>query len=78
MNYIEELNQIQKQTEEKKQKKVALEERKRMLEEDLGKTMAELKECGINSIEEADAYIKKTESELNEGISKCRQILAGN
>jgi uncharacterized protein YajQ (UPF0234 family) len=78
MNYIEELNQIQKSVEVKKQKKVALEERKRMLEEDLGKSMAELKELGINSLEEADGYIKKTEGELNEGISKCRQILAGN
>jgi hypothetical protein len=74
-DYAQEFSKIQETVEEKKQKKVALEERKRILEADLGKLMEQLKGLGLESLEQAEAYLQMTEKELEEGLTRCRQIL---
>jgi len=76
VDFIKEFEEIQAQVESKKAEQTTLQERKRMLEEEQNRLLEQLKALGLNSIEEAQAFIATTEQQLSEGLEKCHQMLS--
>jgi len=77
VDFSAEFEKIHADVEKKKSEQSALEERKRMLEEEKGRLVEQLKAHGLNSIEEAQAFLVEAEKKLQEGLDRCQKILAG-
>ena len=74
MNYLEELEKIEKNVESSKLKMATLEERKRKLEEEQSKILEELTKEKITE-DKLEDVIMDLEVEIQEEITKCQQIL---
>ena len=77
VDFSAEFEKVHADVEKKKAEQSALQERKRMLEEEKGRLLEQLKALGINSIEEAQAFLVDAERQLQEGLEKCQKILSG-
>lgn len=76
MDFVTEFGKIEQEVSKKKAQMSALEERKRILEEDEARLLGQLKELNINSMEEAETYLANTEKSLSEGLKQCQEIMA--
>lgn len=74
MNYKEELDTIEKKVNLNKTEKIKLEERKKHLQEEKDKIIAELKGMKIEE-SELETLILDLEVEIQTQIEKCKEIL---
>ena len=74
MNYKDELDKIQDQINTYKEEKIRLEEQEKQLELQRAEILKQLEEEGITEDTLQDT-INELEIELQEGISKCQNIL---
>jgi predicted nucleic acid-binding Zn-ribbon protein len=77
MNYIEEINKLQKQMDSNKIEQAKLQEREKTLQEEKEKI---LKELAIYEIKENDleGEIIKINEEIEKELNKCKTILGNN
>jgi len=71
-NYKKELDDLQEEINQKKLEEAKLQERLKTLEEDQKKYQDELKELGVNNIEDLKKEIETLEEQIQAGIEKCK------
>ena len=76
VDYMKQLEQIEKDVQLKKLEKVRLEERVRQLEEQKEQILKELSMLGVSEVG-LDEFLEKEENEIRDGINKCQTILLG-
>lgn len=77
MDYKIRLEEIKSVNEKNKTERTRLTERQANLKLEENRLLGELKELGL-SPNEIEAWLEQTESELNESLSKCEEILGLN
>lgn len=73
-NYIEQINNLQKQTEEKKIEQAKLQERLKSLTEERDKVLNDLKIYEVSE-NKLDEEIKKLEESIHNELIKCQEML---
>lgn len=71
-DYKKQLDDLQEEINNKKLEEAKLQERLKTLEEDQKKYQDELKELGVNNIEDLKKEIETLEEQIQAGIEKCK------
>lgn len=74
MNYVQQINDLQKKIENTKLEQAKLQEREKTLKEEKEKILEELKVYDITETD-LEGEIANIEDEINSELSKCEEIL---
>jgi len=76
VDFVGELEEIEKKVANLKEEKVRLEERRRKLKEDREAVVEELKKYNIPN-DDFEGWINKEEKAIEEELAKCKKLLDG-